>query len=326
MVAELSQLASPHAAAHLTARIKERALALGFHKVGVVVAAPLADERARLEEWLRRGYHGEMSWMARDAERRTDPRLVMEDARSVVVVALNYFTPHEHGHDPATGKISRYAWGDDYHDVVGGKLKELLAWIKAECPAAEGKACVDIQPLMDKAWAVRAGLGWIGKHTNLITREYGSWVFLGELLLNLELDYDTTASEDHCGTCTLCIEACPTGAITEAYAVDSNRCISYATIELRAPEIPAPVADNLEGWLYGCDICQDVCPWNRFEQPTAETRFEPRDGQVSADLAALLELTPDAYAARFRRSAIKRAKLAGLQRNALALKKNQHDD
>ncbi|MDX6272590.1 MAG: epoxyqueuosine reductase [Acidobacteriota bacterium] len=327
MVAELSQLASaPHAAASLTARIKERALALGFHKVGVVPAAPLTDERARLEEWLRRGYHGEMSWMARDAERRTDPRLVMEDARSVVVVALNYFTPHEHADDPAAGKISRYAWGDDYHDVVGGKLKELLAWIKAECPAAEGKACVDIQPLMDKAWAVRAGLGWIGKHTNLITRDYGSWVFLGELLLNLELDYDTTASEDHCGTCTLCIEACPTGAITEPYLVDSNRCISYATIELRAPEIPAPIADNLEGWLYGCDICQDVCPWNRFEQPTAETRFEPRDGQVSADLAALLELSPDAYAARFRRSAIKRAKLAGLQRNARALKKNQHDD
>jgi len=323
MVAELSHIASP--AARLTARIKERALALGFHKVGVVPAAPLPAERARLEEWLRRGYHGEMSWMARDPERRTDPRQVMPEARSVVVVALNYFTPHEHPDDPTTGKISRYAWGDDYHDVVGGKLKELLAWIKAECPEAEGKACVDIQPLMDKAWAVRAGLGWIGKHTNLITREYGSWVFLGELLLNLELDYDTDASEDHCGTCTLCIEACPTGAITEAYVVDSTRCISYATIELRAPDIPAPVAGQLDGWLYGCDICQDVCPWNRFEQPTAESRFEPREGQVSASLSDLLELTPDTYAARFRRSPVKRAKLAGLQRNARALKKNQGD-
>jgi epoxyqueuosine reductase len=176
---------------------------------------------------------------------------------------------------------------------------------------------------MDKAWAVRAGLGWIGKHTNLITREYGSWVFLGELLVNLELDYDTEASEDHCGTCTLCIEACPTGAITEPYVVDSNRCISYATIELRAPDLPPAVADKLDGWLYGCDICQDVCPWNRFEQPTTETRFEPRAGEVSLDLATLLELTPDAYAARFRRTAVKRAKLAGLQRNARALKKNQ---
>ncbi len=311
-------------AAGLTARIKERALELGFHKVGVVPAAPLPDARARLEEWLRRGYHGEMSWMARDPEQRADPRLVMPEARSVVVVALNYFTPHEHPPaDPTAGKISRYAWGDDYHDVVGGKLKELLAWIKAECPAAEGKACVDIQPLMDKAWAVRAGLGWIGKHTNLITREYGSWVFLGELLVNLELDYDTQTSEDHCGTCTLCIEACPTGAIAEPYVVDSNRCISYATIELRAPELPPTVAGKLDGWLYGCDICQDVCPWNRFEQPTTETRFEPREGEVSADLARLLELTPDAYAARFRRTAVKRAKLAGLQRNARALKKNQ---
>jgi epoxyqueuosine reductase len=324
MVAELSQISSP--AARLTARIRERALALGFHKVGVVPAAPLGAERARLEEWLRRGFHGEMNWMARDTERRTDPRLVMPDARSVVVVALNYFTPHEHvPEEAANGKISRYAWGDDYHDVVGGKLKELLAWIKAECPAAEGKACVDIQPLMDKAWGVRAGLGWIGKHTNLITREYGSWVFLGELLLNLELEYDTAVSEDHCGTCTLCIEACPTGAITEPYVLDSNRCISYATIELRAPDLPAEIAGKLDGWLYGCDICQDVCPWNRFEQPTTETRFEPREGQVSVDLAHLLELTPDAYAARFRRSPIKRAKLAGLQRNARALKRDRGD-
>ncbi|HEX8423647.1 MAG TPA: tRNA epoxyqueuosine(34) reductase QueG [Pyrinomonadaceae bacterium] len=317
---------TPLAPPQFAARIRERALALGFDKVGIVAAAPLAEERARLEEWLRRGYHGEMNWMVREPERRTDPRLVMPDARSVIVVALNYFTPHAHDSDPARGKISRYAWGDDYHDVVGGKLKELLAWIKEECPEASGKTCVDIQPLMDKAWAVRAGLGWIGKHTNLITREYGSWVFLGELLLNLELEYDATQSEDHCGTCTLCLEACPTGAITEPYVVDSNRCISYATIELRAPEIPAPVADNLEGWLYGCDICQDVCPWNRFEQPTAEARFEPRAGHVSADLSDLLALTPEAYATRFRRTAVKRAKLTGLQRNARALQKNQNDE
>ncbi|HYO98972.1 MAG TPA: tRNA epoxyqueuosine(34) reductase QueG [Pyrinomonadaceae bacterium] len=325
MVGELSELTT-RSPAELAARIRERALELGFDKVGIVPAAPLDAERARLEEWLRRGYHGEMGWMARDPARRTDPREVFPAARSVVVVALNYFTPHEHADDAATGKISRYAWGDDYHDVVGGKLKELLATLKEEFPEAEGKTCVDIQPMMDKAWAVRAGLGWIGKHTNLITREYGSWVFLGELLLNLELEYDTDVSEDHCGTCTLCIEACPTDAITDPYVVDSNRCISYATIELRAPDIPATLAPNLEGWLYGCDICQDVCPWNRFEQPTAETRFEPREGNVSADLAELLALTPDQYAARFRRSAIKRAKLAGLQRNARALQKNRGDD
>ena len=324
----LEQTSLAPAAEELGTRIKERALELGFHKVGIVPAAPLTVERGRLAEWLRRGYHGEMSWMARDAERRTDPRLVMPDARSVVVVALNYFTPHDHdsADDTARGKISRYAWGDDYHDVVGGKLKELLAWIKDECPGAEGKTCVDIQPLMDKAWAVRAGLGWIGKHTNLITRDYGSWVFIGELLLNLELQYDAVEAEDHCGTCTLCLEACPTGAITEPYVVDSNRCISYATIELRAPEIPETVAANLDGWLYGCDICQDVCPWNRFEQPTGESRFEPRPDNISPNLSDLLALTHDDYAVRFRHSAIKRAKLAGLQRNARALQKNRNDD
>jgi epoxyqueuosine reductase len=178
---------------------------------------------------------------------------------------------------------------------------------------------VDIQPMMDKAWAARAGLGWIGKHSNLITREYGSWVFLGELVLNLELEYDREGAVDHCGSCTLCLEACPTNAITEPYVVDSNKCISYATIELRAPALPEDVAGHLNGWLYGCDICQDVCPWNRFEQPTAETRFEPRSLNVNASLTDILELTPDAYSERFRRSAIKRAKLTGLQRNARAL-------
>jgi epoxyqueuosine reductase len=303
----------------LSRRIKERALALGFHKVGIVPAGALAAERVRLIEWLERGFHGEMGWMARDATERTDPRLVFPHARSVVVVALNYYTPHGHTDDPAAGKLSRYAWGDDYHDVVGAKLKELLRWIKEESPEAEGKACVDIQPLMDKAWGARAGLGWIGKHSNLITMDYGSWVFLGELLLNLELEYDSERVEDHCGSCTLCIDACPTRAIAEPYVVDSNRCISYATIELRAPELPANVSANMEGWLYGCDICQDVCPWNRFEQPTDEARFEPREGSTSVRLAEMLEMTPETYAARFRKSAIKRAKLHGLQRNARAL-------
>jgi epoxyqueuosine reductase len=299
--------------------IKQRALAEGFDKVGIVRADALTEERSRLEEWLRRGYHGEMSWMARDPEERTDPRRLFPSTRSVIVVALNYFTQHRHDDDPATGKISRYAWGDDYHLVVGEKLKSLLAWIKEQWPEADGKTCVDIQPMMDKAWAARAGLGWIGKHTNLITREYGSWVFVGELLLNLELEFDALAEEDHCGSCTLCLEACPTGAIAEPYVVDSNKCISYATIELRGPELPAEVAGKMEGWLYGCDICQDVCPWNRFEQPTEEARFEPHPGNVSPDLSEILELKPDTYAERFRGSAIKRAKLRGLQRNARAL-------
>jgi len=177
--------------------------------------------------------------------------------------------------------------------------------------------CVDIQPVMDKAWAVRAGLGWLGKHSNVITQEHGSWVFIGELLLNLDLEHDRERVEDHCGRCTLCIDACPTAAITEPYVVDSNKCISYATIELRAPELPEEM--DLAGWLYGCDVCQDVCPWNRFEQATSEARFEPREGNVDVELDEVLEFTPESYAARYRGSAMKRAKLTGLQRNARVL-------
>ncbi len=302
--------------------IKERARAEGFTKVGIVSAASLDDEGRRLKEWLARGYHGTMSWMARDVEKRISPREIFPEARSVIVVALNYYTPQQHEQNPATGKVSRYAWGDDYHDVVAEKLRALLARIKEQEPRAEGKVCVDIQPVMDKAWAVRAGLSWLGKHSNVITPEYGSWVFIGELLLNLELDYDVERIEDHCGTCTLCIDACPTDAITEPYVVDSNKCISYATIELRAPEVPQQIEQNLSGWLYGCDICQDVCPWNRFEQVTDEPRFAPREGNVNASLRDIVHLSHDRYVERFRGSAMKRAKLSGLQRNARALISN----
>jgi epoxyqueuosine reductase len=297
--------------------IKQRALLEGFNKVGIVRADSLEDEGRRLKEWLARGHHGEMRWMARDVHKRISPHEIFPQARSVVVVALNYFTPHQHQQSPATGKVSRYAWGDDYHDVVKEKLLSLLAWIKGQEARAEGKVCVDIQPTMDKAWAVRAGLGWLGKHSNVITPEHGSWVFIGELLLNLDLDHDRERIEDHCGTCTLCIDACPTAAITEPYVVDSNKCISYATIELRAPQLPEEM--DLAGWLYGCDVCQDVCPWNRFEQETSETRFAPREGNVDVELSEIMELTPERYAARYRGSAMKRAKLAGLQRNARAL-------
>ncbi|MEK6333822.1 MAG: tRNA epoxyqueuosine(34) reductase QueG [Acidobacteriota bacterium] len=302
-----------------SALIKRRACELGFHKVGIARAEALSSEHARFSEWLGRGFHGEMSWMARDPEQRTNPQKLFPGAQSVVVVALNYYTPAQHRNDSATGKISRYAWGDDYHDVVGDKLRALLAWIKTEWPDTEGKVCVDIQPMMDKAWAARAGLGWIGKHTNLITEEFGSWVFIGELLLNFELEYEPTEIADQCGSCTMCLDACPTGAITEAYVVNSNLCISHATIESRAPQVPGEVAGKLEGWLYGCDICQDVCPWNQMTPASPETRFAPRPGNVNASLSEIIYLTPETYAARFRRSAMKRAKLTGLQRNALAL-------
>jgi epoxyqueuosine reductase len=299
--------------------IKERALAFGFDKVGIVRAEPLKQEARHLNEWLAHGYHADLYWMSRDPNRRVDPREVFPDARSVVVVALNYFTPHKHTDNLESGKVSRYAWGDDYHDVLGAKLRKLLSWIKEQRPEVEGKVCVDIQPVMDKAWAVRAGIGWLGKHTNVITPEFGSWVFIGELLLNIELEYDNERVEDHCGTCTLCIDECPTQAITEPYVVDSSKCISYGTIELRAPKLPEQMEENLAGWFYGCDICQDVCPWNRFEQPTREERFEPRKGNVNVELTDILSLDQPSYAERFRGSAMKRAKIAGLKRNAAAL-------
>jgi len=305
--------------------IKEKGQAIGFQKVGIVPAVALLEESARLNVWLENGFHGEMEWLAREPEKRSDPRLIFPSARSVIVCALNYFTPHEHSDDPAKGKISRYAWGDDYHNIVREKLGHLREWITTERHEAVGRICVDTAPMMDKAWAVRAGLGWLGKHSNLITTDLGSWVFIGEILLNIELDYDAERVEDHCGSCTACLDACPTNAIVEPYVVDSRSCISYATIELREPDLPENVAENLEGWFYGCDICQDVCPWNRFEKPSDEKRFEPRNSETSIELDEVLSLTPETYASRFRRSAIKRAKLPGLKRNAAALKTKSYD-
>ena len=301
-------------------QIKEKAKALGFEKCGIVPSTPLVVELKRLNEWLEHGFHGEMSWMNREPEKRTDPSFLFPDAKSVIVVILNYYTNQQHEVNNEKGKLSRYAWGDDYHDVMREKLSELLLWIQSENPDAKGKICVDTAPMMDKAWAVRAGIGWLGKHSNLITTEIGSWVFIGEILLNLELDYDTEIVEDHCGTCTACLDACPTNAIVEPYVVDSRKCLSYATIELRSDELPPEIVANQEGWLYGCDICQDVCPWNRFETRAAEASFEPRNGETSIDLDEILSLSPESYAERFRRTAIKRAKLSGLKRNAAALK------
>ena len=304
-----------------TEKIKQKAFEIGFHKIGIVRAETLYAEGEHLKEWLERDFHGEMSWMEREPEKRTNPKLLFPAAESIIVVALNYYTPHRHEEDAAKGKVSRYAWGDDYHDVVKEKLRELLVWIKTENTEADGKICVDTTPMMDKAWAVRAGLGWLGKHSNLITKDYGSWVFIGEILLNLELDYETETVADHCGTCTACLDACPTNAIVAPFVVDSKACISYATIELRSETLPQNISENLTGWLYGCDICQDVCPWNRFEKPSEEIRFQPRAENVSADLDVLLALSPETYAEKFRRSAMKRTKLSGLKRNARALKR-----
>jgi epoxyqueuosine reductase len=301
--------------------IKAQARALGFEKAGIVPAVALTAEGDSLREWLARNFHGKMDYMARAPEQRADPRLLLPSAKSVVAVALNYFRPEKHREDPESGKISRYAWGDDYHDVLRDKLKMLLAWIKERAPEAEGKICVDSSPMMDKAWAVRAGFGWIGKHTNVITKEYGSWIFLGELVLSLELEYDSYIEPDHCGTCTACLDACPTGALIAPYQIDGQRCISYGTIELRDEKLPEPIESNLEGWIFGCDICQDVCPWSRFSKPTAEARFEPRPGIIAPELDQIADLTQEEFAARFRKNPVKRAKLAGLRRNARAAKK-----
>ena len=303
--------------------IKRYALELGFTKIGIVPVAALSEEGQRLREWIARGFHGRMDYMARQPQQRSDPALLMPSAKSVICVALNYFRPEKHIDDISTGKISRYAWGDDYHDVLRDKLKTLLAWIVDQSPGVEGKICVDSAPMMDKAWAVRAGLGWIGKHTNLITKEYGSWVFLGELLLSIELEYDELIEPDHCGKCTACIDACPTGAIFAPYRLDATRCISYGTIELRDPQLPETIADNLENWVFGCDICQDVCPWSRFSKQTSEERFAPREGLIAPDLYDLAAMTQEEFSTRFRKSAIKRTKLAGLQRNANAAMKEK---
>lgn len=310
----------------LTHRIREKAAGLGISKIGIAPADALAKEGERLENWLGLGFHGGMAWMEREPEKRADPRVLFPNAKTVIAAAVNYFTPHRHTDEPGSGKISRYAWGDDYHDVVKSKLVSLLDWIKIEVPGAGGKACVDTAPIMDKAWAVRAGLGWIGKNSNVITQKFGSWVFLGEIILDIELEYDNELVPDHCGSCNRCIDACPTSAIVEPYVVDSRKCISYATIELRDEDLPPEIAENLNGWIYGCDICQDVCPWNRFEKPSAEAAFEPRMSETSLDLGALETMEHDQYVPRFRGSAIKRTKLTGLKRNGAALKTQNYND
>ncbi|MBF2034997.1 MAG: tRNA epoxyqueuosine(34) reductase QueG [Leptolyngbyaceae cyanobacterium T60_A2020_046] len=302
------------------AQIKAQAQHLGFHGVGIARTVPdstaEADQRAALNRWLAQGYQAEMGWMANP--KRQDIRAVMPTARSLICVALNYYTPHAHSTDPAVGKISRYGWGRDYHRVMGKKLKALLDWLRSQVPTLEARAYVDTGPVSDKFWAQQAGLGWIAKNGNLITRQYGSWVFLGEILTNLDLEPDRPHTA-HCGTCTRCIEACPTGAIAAPAVVDANRCIAYHTIENRAEQIPAAIVQNLNGWVAGCDICQDVCPWNqRFAQPTTVEDFQPYSQNLAPRLQDLANLTEAEWNARFPASALRRIKPALWRRNARA--------
>jgi epoxyqueuosine reductase len=301
----------------LTYHIKSKAYELGFSGIGIARAELLNEEENHLREWLARGYHASMHWLERDVEKRIDVTKVLPNAKSVICVALNYFTSSQHSNTPALGKISRYAWGDDYHFVMTTRLEKLYEFVKSEIPGVEGKIYVDTGPMMDKTWAVRAGIGWLGKHTNIITRKFGSWVFLGEILIDAELEYDTPML-DYCGTCTACIDACPTQAIVQPYVLDAHKCISYLTIEHRG-ELPQEIVSNFQNWIYGCDICQDVCPWNRFQHETEEPAFRPREENAAPRLTELAEMSQEEFSQRFRKSPIKRTKHSGMTRNAKAV-------
>ncbi|AKD55813.1 tRNA epoxyqueuosine(34) reductase QueG [Spirosoma radiotolerans] len=300
-------------ASHYTQLIKAKAAALGFDFCGVAKADFLEDEAPRLETWLKNGMHGQMNYMANHFDKRLDPRLLVDDAKSVLTVLLNYYPEQKLPEGDDDLKLSKYAYGTDYHFVIKDKLKDLLTFIHDEIGEVGGRAFVDSAPVMDKAWAKRAGLGWVGKHTNLINREIGSFFFIGELILDLELEPDGPIT-DYCGTCTRCIDACPTDAIVGPYVVDGSKCISYFTIELKEA-IPTEVQGKFNNWMFGCDICQDVCPWNRFARPHKTPAFDPHPDLAKLTKTDWEEITEDVFREIFRRSAVKRTKLEGLKRN-----------
>lgn len=299
--------------ADLTARIKEEARALGFDGVGIARADRVADDD-RLAEWLARGHHGSMSWMARHFDKRVDPRELVPGCRSVVCVALLYRRPEGDAPHPGGLNVARYAWGEDYHRILKDKLRGLLERGRALDPSFEGRAFVDSAPVMDKYWAERAGLGWRGKNTNLLNERLGSFFFLGEILTTAELVPDLPGT-DHCGSCTRCLDACPTGALIEPYVLDATRCISYWTIEKRDALTPAD-EDAVGEWLFGCDVCQDVCPWNRQSPETTEERLTPRGAAWPASLDELLTLSPGEFRRHFGDMAVERTRRRGLVRNA----------
>lgn len=304
----------------ITEQIRKKAIELGFSKIGFAKAEPLGQEGVRLHEWLNRGFHASMNWMEKNTDKRTDPGAIVPNARSVISLAVNYYTSLQHSPNPKTGKISRYAWGDDYHIHVTKRIHLLFESIKQIDPEADGRYYVDTGPVMEKVWAQRAGIGWQGKHTNLITKEFGSWVFLGEIITTLPLEYDAPM-EDFCGSCTACIEACPTHAIDEPYVLDSNKCISYLTIEHRG-NIDDTLGKDFNNWLYGCDICQDVCPWNKFQQTTDQPEYFPREFNKAPSIEEITEITQEEFSHRFKNSPIKRTKRDGLKRNAEVISNN----
>ncbi len=292
-------------------QIKAEAKRLGFLSCGISKAEFLEEEAPRLEEFLNKDRHGEMKWMENHFDKRLDPTKLVEGSKSVVSLLLNYYPEETQRED--SYKISKYAYGRDYHFVIKDKLKHLLGFIREEIGEVHGRAFVDSAPVLDKAWAAKSGLGWIGKHSNLLSKQTGSFYFIAELIIDLELEYDTPVT-DHCGSCTACIDACPTDAIVEPYKVDGSKCISYFTIELK-DELPNDYKNQFEDWMFGCDICQDVCPWNRFSKPHNEPLFNPHPELLSKDKKGWEELTKETFNEIFRKSAVKRTKFEGLKRN-----------
>ena len=293
--------------------IKSIATEVGFTHFGISDALPLDKERQKLKEWLDHGYHGSMKWMEKKLEWRTNPEAYFPGTRAIISLGVNYYTPNRHSGAKNMGKISNYAWGEDYHDVLGEKLSIMTGKLEKLYPHAKFKSCGDTAPMMEKALAVKAGIGLIGKNTNLLTKETGSWLFLAEILTDLKLEPDFPVP-DFCGSCTICVDSCPTNALVEPYKLDSNLCISYLTIEHRGEfEENTP---SLDGWIYGCDICQEVCPWNSFQTESDEYAFQPLELGTELDIEFASTISDDEFRAEFKGSPIKRTKAEGLRRNA----------
>ncbi|HEX8059478.1 MAG TPA: tRNA epoxyqueuosine(34) reductase QueG [Cyclobacteriaceae bacterium] len=288
--------------------IKTTATSLGFSFCGISKAEFLADEAPRLEEWLKRNYQGEMHYLENYFDKRLDPTLLVPGAKSVISLAYNYYPKQEINSDL---KIAKYAYGEDYHNVVKEKLSEFMSRIEEQVGHVNGRVFVDSAPVMERAWAQRSGLGWIGKNSLLLNRSMGSFFFLAEIILDLELEYDGPV-KDYCGSCTASIDACPTGAIPEPYVVDGSKCISYFTIELKGAIDEKQQSSSFNNWIFGCDICQDVCPWNRFSKPHNESRFEPKSELKDVEWR---EITKEVFEKMFAKSAVKRTKFEGLKRN-----------
>jgi len=296
--------------------IKSEAKRLGFLSCGISKAGFLEEDAPRLEKWLNQNHHGKMDYMTDYFDKRLDPTLLVPDSKSVITVLLNYYPPDFQNQD--SYKISKYAYGKDYHSVLKKKLKKLLRAIRTEIGDVSGRAFMDFAPVMEKSWAAKSGLGWIGKNANLITQKTGSFYFIAELILDLELEYDNPTT-DHCGSCTACIDACPTEAIVAPYVVDGSKCISYYTIELKE-NIPQEMKGKLDDWMFGCDVCQDVCPWNRFSKAHSEPLFTPYPELLSYSKKDWEEITEETFAKVFTNSPLKRTKLEGLKRNIAFLK------